>query len=192
MRKIAVSFVLIAMLMAGCSLSSANQSAQESKTSSAVEKNHDFDTMGAEEKADKEVDSSVEDWSEKYDGIIAKVYGDDFHMAYSMSDIVGKTDDESFLCDYSKLDLTVENNCVLLAQEAGDHTDRTVIYEVDVISGECAVKYDNDQGESVVIWSGKGQAEGTAAVKLSGGANCLRIEALDNDTRLKIKLQCTK
>lgn len=192
MRKIAVSFVFIAMLMAGCSLSSVNQSAQESKTSSAVEKSHDFDTMGAEEKADKEVDSSAEDWSEKYDGIIAKVYGDDFHMAYSMNDIVGKTDDESFLCDYSKLDLTVENNCVLLAQEAGDHTDRTVTYEVDVISGECAVKYDNDQGESVVIWSGKGQAEGTAAVKLGGGANCLRIEALDNDTRLKIKLKCTK
>lgn len=192
MRKIAVSFVFIAMLMAGCSSSSANQSAQESKASAVVEKNHDFDATGVEEKADKEADSSAEDWSEKYDGIIAKVYGDDFHMAYSMNDIVGKTDDENFLCDYSKLDLTVENNCVLLAQEAGDHTDRTVTYEVDVIFGECAVKYDNDQGESVVIWSGKGQAEGTAAVKLGGGANCLRIEALDNDTRLKIKLQCAK
>lgn len=54
------------------------------------------------------------------------------------------------------MDLTVENNCVLLAQEAGDRTDRTT------------------------------------AVKLGGGANCLRIEALDNDTRLKIKLKCTK
>lgn len=94
--------------------------------------------------------------------------------------------------EYSKLDITVGNNCVLLAQEVGDNTERTIGYHIDVISGKCAIKYDNDEGESVTIWSGEGQADGVTTIKLAGGANCLRLEALETDTRLKIKLKCTK
>ena len=153
-----------------------------------------MNTLTSERGIDAETDLSAEDedWSEKYDRVIAMVYGNDFHMSYSMHDIVGETDDENFSGEYSKLDITVDNNYILLAQEAGDNTERTVKYDIDVISGECAIKYDNDADESVIIWSGKGQADGTTTIKLGAGANCLRIEALEANTRLKIKLKCTK
>lgn len=194
MKKCIVVFVCAVLLLAGCSSTLTNDSTQERKTSMTDEIIPNLDTSTSEKRTDAEPNSSAgdEDWSEKYDRAIAMVYGDDFHMSYSMHDIVGETDDENFLGEYSKLDITVDNNCILLAQEVGDNTERTIKYDVDVISGECAIKYDNDKDESVTIWSGKGQADGVTTITLGGGANCLRIEALAAATRLKIKLNCTK
>lgn len=194
MKKCIVVFVRAVLLLVGCSSTLTNDSTQERKTSMANEIIPNLDTLTSEKRTDAEPNSSAgdEDWSEKYDRAIAMVYGDDFHMSYSMHDIVGETDDENFLGEYSKLDITVDNNCILLAQEVGDNTERTIKYDVDVISGECAIKYDNDKDESVTIWSGKGQADGATTITLGGGANCLRIEALAADTRLKLKLNCTK
>jgi|GEM_PF-4990277 len=194
MKKYVISFVWVVLLLVGCSPTLENKIPQEKKTSMADEMIPNSNTLASEKGVEAKSDLSAEneDWSEKYDRVIAMVYGDDFHMTYSMHDIVGETDDENFLGEYSKLDITVGNNCVLLAQEAGDNTERTIKYDIDVISGKCAIKYDNDEGESATIWSGEGQADGVTAIKLGGGANCLRLEALETDTRLKIKLKCTK
>ena len=52
--------------------------------------------------------------------------------------------------------------------------------------------YDSDDGSNTVVWSGKGKAQGTATITLSDGANCLRLKALDDDTRLKVSLQCVE
>lgn len=184
MKKYMLSLVCVILLLAGCSSTLENESTQKIIPSA--------DTLTSEKGVNAESTLSSEDWSEKYSHVVSRVYGDDFHMTYSMHDIVGETDDENFLGEYSKLDITVDNNCVLLAQETGDSTERTVKYDIDVISGKCAIKYDNDEGESIIIWAGKGQADGETTIKLGGGANCLRLEALETDTRLKIKLKCTK
>lgn len=134
----------------------------------------------------------AEDWSEKNKRILTKVYGDNFKMAYSMDGINGTTDEDNFLCDFSKLNLQLESNCVLLSQETGDGTERTIQYEIKVLSGQCAIMYDNESGDSTTIWSGNGQANGSTTITLDDGANCLRLQALDKNTELKIKLQCTK
>lgn len=104
--------------------------------------------------------SMDEDYSMIFDRVRSMVYGDDFHMSYSMEEIIGTTDEDNFLCEYSKMDLILNSNCVLLFQEAGDGNERTIKYDIDVSSGECALIYDNDSGESIEIWSGTGAANG--------------------------------
>lgn len=72
--KMAAILMLCSVIMAtGCSLGPAPEAAKD-QTQSAQQ---------------------TEDWSEHYDRVIAMVYGDDFHMAYSMDEIVGSTDDEA-------------------------------------------------------------------------------------------------
>ena len=109
-----------------------------------------------------------------------------------MTEIVGQTEDNDFLANYSKLDLILDSNCILLAQRTGDGTARTLSYELDVTSGACALMYDNDEGESQVLWSGSGQTQDTVTIQLGGGANCLRLTAIDGQAQLHLKLECTK
>lgn len=192
MRKTVLFILCSALLMAGCSAGSGSDVAVSS--AAVVDDSSEVSSGVSESERNdaRDVGRPTEDWSERYDRIIAMVYGDDFHMAYSMEDIVGTADDDNFLCDYSKLTLSVENNCVLLAQETGDGAVRTVKYDIDVLSGECAIIYDSDDGSNTVVWSGKGTVQGTATITLSDGANCLRLKALDDDTRLKVSLQCVE
>lgn len=192
MRKIVLFILCSALLAAGCSSGSSSGAALET-TAAAVDVTEAYSGVSESKREEKEAaNQQTEDWSERYDRIIAMVYGDDFHMAYSMEEIVGTTDDDNFLCDYSKLKMSVENSCVLLAQETGDGTERTVKYDIEVLSGECAVTYDSNDGSSTVLWSGRGEAQGTAAVTLSDGANCLRLKALDDNTVVRASLQCVR
>lgn len=181
-KKAVVLFMAVILVMVGCSSGVATQDSEVVVTDEVGE----LETVEEITEAGRE----EEDWSERYDRLIAAVYGDDFDMAYSMEDIVGTTDDDNFLCDYKKLALTLENNCVLLAQETGDGTERTIEYDIEVLSGECAIMYDNDEGVSTIIWSGRGHAQGTTAITLGTGTGCLRLTALDGKAKLKISLQC--
>lgn len=192
MKKVVLLIMCFAVFAAGCSANTVIESTEVSEAPIIAETGDSVSKLRGETAEVMLPELETEDWSEHYDRVVSSVYGDDFHTSYSMEDIVGTTDDDNFLCEYKKLKMSLADHCILLAQEKGDGTERTVIYDIDVISGECAITYDNDEGISTVIWSGKGKAQDTATIKLGEGANCLRLEAIGGDTELKLKLQCVK
>lgn len=189
MQKTLLLFAAISVcgLLMGCGGSQPDH-LKSSGESAEVSSSEDAETSAAQDAEESE----EEDYSVKSDRIISKVYGDDFHMAYSMEDVVGTVDEEKFLCEYSKLDIKLNSNCILLEQETGDGSERNIKYEIDAAEGECVLTYDTEEGDSTELWRGTGKGTCTTKIILGNGAGCLRLAAIDGYSRVKLKITVTE